>query len=175
MDRACRATLCADIGVFKSGYSPVLQRLKCVKCTKYAILTVLWTFDYNIRYTSVHLNSWLNILDDLAWNAKFRPQRDGRPSWKPSKSDISACERDRDDSWFYRPIFEVKDSNEAIAAWKFYHIHFNYQYGWKRVDIEYLGLRANRGTIFGSISTLSTPTNPIKPTYWKDYDVWKFM
>jgi hypothetical protein len=46
--------------------------------------------------------------------SKFRPRRDGGLSSKPSNNDISACERDGHDFWFYSHIFKVEESNEAI-------------------------------------------------------------
>jgi hypothetical protein len=37
LDRACRVVHLADTGFSKTGYSPVLLRLKTLKCTKYAL------------------------------------------------------------------------------------------------------------------------------------------
>jgi hypothetical protein len=54
------------------------------------------------------------------------------------KTDISACERDRDTIFFYPPhtsIFEVRESNEAISTRKFYHLYFHFQFlVWIKVE-----------------------------------------
>jgi hypothetical protein len=71
LDRACRAAHSPNIDFSLSGYSPVLQQLKSFKNVHNMLfLTILWMFCYNIWYKCP---SWLNKLDNLAWNKNFDP------------------------------------------------------------------------------------------------------
>jgi hypothetical protein len=58
-----------------------------------------------------------------------------------------------------------------------YHLRFYFQvFWWKKVEKQnVLAYIRDRATIFGFIPTLSMPTNPIKPTCCKDYDIFKFI
>jgi hypothetical protein len=61
-------------------------------------------------------------------------------------------------------------SNEALATLKFYHLRIHFLF-----SLFSKGMSAyirNRKTILGSLATVLTPSNPIKSTYWTDYDVY---